>query len=422
MAESTLMLFALRSPNRKSAFRAALACAVLATLWVTVLSIVTNEMDIQRFRYDCIAYIDMAEHAVGRSLVPTSPWAYRIMTPALARALTLTAGLSTYHAFAVVAHLGTWLQLLLVFLFARHALAAPTRVALIVTLICGLQYFNVKYYVFDVYRPDHLAQPAMLAAWWAILCRRFTWAALICAVGVLDREFMLVPAALVSASLASEAWRTRSRARGLQWALTTLLVALAFALPRLLISTQASTTLAAERFNGSWLAMLVGVPLGRRRLVNLAFSAFAYALPIWLLWTRESLPRLAAVPKDVRHLALGHTFLVLGLALYGGTDLPRFIAYLEPVVILALVTMLREDSRKAALLAALVALAIFNRTFWQVPNVDVPSFVDFYAGWDMRVAASARRTAEAVALIAACWLVARVARRKELLAKPSLAA
>jgi len=405
------MFFAWRSAVQQPAFRRAFVGVALVALWVTALSAITNEMDIQRFRYDCVAYIDMAEHPVGQSLVPTSPWAYRILTPALARALSLAAGLSTYQAFAVIAHVGTSLQLLLAFLFARHALGATTRVALVVALICGLQYFHVKYYVFDVYRPDHLAQPAMIAAWWAILRRRFTLAALICAVGVLDREFLLVPAALVGVTLASEAWRSRSRSRAIELVLTTSLVALAFALPRLLISTQASTTLAAERYNGSWLAMLVGVPLGRRRLVNLAFSAFAYMLPIWLLWTRQSLPRLAAMPKDVRRLVMGHAALVFVLALYGGTDIPRFIAYLEPVAILVLVALLREDNRKAVLVAALVALAIFNRTFWDVPNVEVTRFVDFYGGWDMRVAASGWRTAEAAALIAACWLVARVARR-----------
>ncbi|HET7544292.1 MAG TPA: hypothetical protein VFK05_30690 [Polyangiaceae bacterium] len=388
----------------------ALLAAAIALCWVFAIDVVTNDYDIKRLPYDCLAYIDMAEHPVGHSAHPISPFAFRVLTPAIARGLNQLFDTETETGFSVVAHVGAWLQLLLVFGFARRGLGAERRTAAFVTLLCSLQYFNFKYYLFDVYRPDHLAQPLMIAAWWALLERRFNLALLACAVGLPDREFLLVPSVLLSGLLAQTAWRTKSSAAWARWALSTLALGVVFVLPRLLIHTEQSVTL-ESRFHGSWVSTLIGAPLQKRRLANLAYSLLAYTLPVWLLASRAGLRRLAALPKDRRYLALAHVGLVLVLSLYGGTDIPRFVAYLQPVLIMALVAELEEPARPPVLVATVLAMVVFNRAWSHIPVDDVMRFVDFYGGWDDRVRASARRGAEAIACIAAVWSVGYAATR-----------
>jgi hypothetical protein len=63
--------------------REAMGASVAALLLVTTIDLLTNSIDIGRFDWDFRYYIDMAERGFGASLA--SPFAYRYLTPMLAR-------------------------------------------------------------------------------------------------------------------------------------------------------------------------------------------------------------------------------------------------------------------------------------------------------------------------------------------------
>src|SRR4030042_2233349 len=114
--------------------REAMGASVAALLLVTTIDLLTNSIDIGRFDWDFRYYIDMAERGFGASLA--GPFAYRYLTPMLARVLSFILQLPTAGAFAVLAYIGAISQLLAVFLFVRWY-ARSTRGAWFAMLIPG---------------------------------------------------------------------------------------------------------------------------------------------------------------------------------------------------------------------------------------------------------------------------------------------
>ncbi|MFH1185214.1 MAG: hypothetical protein V1755_09290 [Chloroflexota bacterium] len=164
--------------TRKSASQLVGAPAAALVL-VTVIDLFTNSIDMQRFSWDFRYYIAIAEH--GFAGPAASPFAYRYLTPMLARGASLVLQLPIEGGFAALAYFGSAAQLLAVFLFTRWY-TRSARGAWVAALITGFSLFHVKFLLFDTFRPDRLAYPPiLLQAYFALTGKsvRRNWASVL---------------------------------------------------------------------------------------------------------------------------------------------------------------------------------------------------------------------------------------------------
>jgi hypothetical protein len=163
------------------------------------------------------------------------------------------------------------------------------------------------------------------------------------------------------------------------------------------------------------LRRLLASPLSFWRDVNLLYTLVAYLLPTLAL---ASVGRLVGAWRRLapyRRMLLVYTGLVLLLALFGGTDLPRFMAYLVVPQTLLLGAMLDQDIHLLEVSLVLVLTALFNRvvviSLPSAPSMDF--FLDFYGGYGDRVnLATLLRTGELIGYLVLVRLVrGRLARR-----------
>jgi len=136
--------------------------------WVLLLSIsivlgldmLTNSIDTKKYAWDFVYYIAMAKDGFkAQSLA--SPFAYRYLTPLIVNGITKTSDLSIENGFLVIAYLGAILQLTGIFFFTNW-LTKSRKGAWLAMLVTAFSLFNVKFLVFDIYRPDHLAYALIL--------------------------------------------------------------------------------------------------------------------------------------------------------------------------------------------------------------------------------------------------------------------
>jgi len=253
-------------------------------------------------------------------------------------------------------------------------------------LAIALSLYNVRFLLFDVARPDHLAYPLMVVAMLAVFERRIVLALIVSCVGLFVREFLAIPLALLIAALLWDFWRTRDRSR-LAWAGVVMLVTAACILvPRLVIPISVSGQY-LDPFNQSsadLLETLVRTPLSRRRWFNLLFNVASYTLPLWLLLTPARLRSLWRGLAGYRAALALYVALVLALAMYGGTDLWRCTTFLFVPLVIALAIVLRESVSWVETAYMLGAVAYYNKLHLEIPN-EIGAYLDFYGGYDIRI-------------------------------------
>ncbi len=205
---------------------------VVALLWTVFLDLMTPAFDARTYRWDSAIYLDMAERGVRGNEGLVAPFAYRFVTPLLARRLARWLPLSIDDGFRIVTYTGIVAELVFVFALAR-LVAASTRAAFVVMAVAGLSLFNVRFLLFDPYRPDALAFPLALASICLVLSGRPGPAALLAAGGLLVREFLLAPLGAALDALVRRRGPVRQRLGSV--ALPVALAVVAVALPRVLI-------------------------------------------------------------------------------------------------------------------------------------------------------------------------------------------
>jgi hypothetical protein len=150
---------------------------------------------------------------------------------------------------------------------------------------------------------------------------------------------------------------------------------------------------------------LLGIPRLFARDLNFVFCLFSYLLPTLLLLTPDRAGDVRNAAGRRGPLLVLASALVLLLTLYGGTDLFRFVAYLFVPQAVALAA-LAGHARRRELVYAAVAMLVFNRIPWPVPNDDLGRMLDFYGGWNDRVnGATLLRTLEACGWILGAWVL-----------------
>ncbi|HML25041.1 MAG TPA: hypothetical protein PKD09_25535 [Aggregatilinea sp.] len=367
---------------QRPAARYALILAGCALMVVT-LDLFTNLMDRSRYLWDFVVYFDMAENGLVGNKLLWAPFVYRFLTPLLAGNIAYLFSVSTEMGFIILNYIGGIWQLFMVYLLAEHftrrALIAWTAVAAI-----ALSLYNIKYMFWDVARPDSLAYPIMIAAVLALFHKRYDLCVAVSCIGLLTREFLIVPPVVLELTLLQDYWRTRSR-ETLRWMIFTfVLVSLFVIVPRALIPIYDTGQYIDPVNDPGSLKNLIRAPLSERRDFNFLFNLASYFLPVLLLATPERLRRAWDDLAGYRQFILLYSVPVLVLTMYGGTDLSRFVTYLFVPLIMILVVMLRRGIPAVEVLYMLGAVAVYNKIFLPLPDLIDP-ILDFYGGYDNRV-------------------------------------
>ena len=360
--------------------------AAIALLAVIAIDLVTNDLNTTRYYWDFAIYFEMAEHGLdpGANDSLWAPFVYRFATPLLAGALNDLFDFETVtDGFKIIAYVGAVAQLVAVFALAEH-FGLRFWMAVIPVAVIALTLYNVKFLIFDESRPDHLAYPLMIAALLAIWRRKYGLATALSCVGLLVREFLIIPPIILLLVLALEFWRERSWRVVGQMAAVLAAVSLFVIVQRVLIPIKGSGQFFDPVNNSDALTVLVNAPLSKRRLVNILLNFSGYMLPVLVLITprraRAAWERLAGY----RWLLGVYTALVLALTLYGGTDIWRFTTYQFVPLVIVLAVLLRGEIDRAEIVYMLAVTLVFNKILLDIPNW-IDQYLDFYGGYDIRV-------------------------------------
>jgi hypothetical protein len=283
-----------------------------------------------------------------------------------------------FDGFEITTTVAVIAQLIAVYGLAQH-FSKRFAPALIATGVIALSTYNVKFLLHDFYRPDSLAFPLLALAMWALF-RRIDWLVIgTCAVGLLTREFMIIPPVLLCYIYGRELLVNPRRVGSwLMLALTIAVTGAAVLAPRLIIDAARSDAAIAQ----TDALLRVFHPA---RLLNLVLVMAAYCLPLAILaggtrW-RTAWDQLAGKRDLLALYCLG----VLGLSLIGGTDLPRFAAYLYIPLVIGLTLLLDDGINGWEVAYLLIAWAVFNRTFSAIPQTDLDAYLDAYRGYNQRI-------------------------------------
>ncbi len=355
-----------------------LLAGILSIVLIGLIDALTNRIDVTRFQWDFRYYIAMAQDGLSTPLL-ASPFVYRYATPLLVRML-MGLGLSIEGGFTVIAYLGAFLQLMGVFVFIGW-LTGSRKAAWVTLGVTGLSLFHVKFLLFDVYRPDHLAYAFILLVTWLAAQRRFTPLLIVTLIASQFREFTIIPLIAYLFSFA----RTESDRRQfyLQAGLSVLGLGLALGLPRLILPIEADFQFISLTPDGILRGVLA--PFILTRDINFVYTLLSYLMPLWIV---ASIPQVQsayrALSLEWRRFLTVYTGLVLLLSFFGGTDFPRFMTFLFiPQIIL--LGRLTEKTHNLILAFMLISIAFFNLLWLPIPMDSMEIYRDFYGGYNGQV-------------------------------------
>lgn len=361
--------------NRKELISVSLVSIAI----IALLDLLTNSIDTSHNAWDFIYYIALARDGFNADPL-ASPFAYRYMTPGLVHLLTLT-GLSIELGFQWVAYFGAFAQLTGVFIFTKWV-TKSSRGAWLAMVVTALSLFNVKFLLFDIYRPDHLAYVLILVQTYFAFEKKFLPLLILTLIASQIREFNIVP---LIAYLIMRA-RDKETGRPLlarEMFVSAALLLPAILLPRMLIPVTEDFQLVSFSLDG--LINAVVFPFIPSVSVNFIFSVIAYLLPLAMFAVpREIKVAFSQLPSERRMYLLAYSVLILILSLLGGTDLNRFATFLFlPQIIL--IGLLAEEQSMRKILFVVICLFIFNRLWAHIPDWDVDLYRDFYGGFALRL-------------------------------------
>ncbi|HEY3358789.1 MAG TPA: hypothetical protein VGQ83_36410 [Polyangia bacterium] len=322
---------------------------------------------------DTKQYLQMAEQGVGGARF-SSPFAYRIGFIALGGATARMLGVSRDHGFAAMALVGLPLFLVLLYLLGRDLTRSRLHAGIAVLLV-GISFSVGKRLCYNPIDPDTLGLPLTALASLLALRRRYGWLTLVTCVGVLGREFVVVPA--VAAALTE--WRAGAlswRDRRSWWPLAAVAGALLIALGLRLAVPVARSTMMVDPFHRETWRNAISL-LNSRWIANDAGAIAAFLLPVLCLWHVERAGRrVAAMPRWAVHYAL----VLFAVTLVAGSDFTRFAAYFAPLLVILYV--LEAADEPVWLQVVLVVLILgANRIAEPIPppNKDHWRYIGFAA-------------------------------------------
>ena len=379
----------------------------LALTCVIGIDLVTNELDTEKYAWDFTVYKDLAENGVWDNPGRTAPSAYRFATPLLAGSIKRVFDVPIETSFRIIAYLGAVGQLFGIFILGR-CFHFSMRTSVILMLVTAFSMLNVKFLLFDVFRPDHLAYPLMIVGILAITKEALGLIVLVSVVGLQVREFLVIPPVLFVYATVRRWWHDRAQ-RGLliKAVFVVFCVTISIVLPRALLSVVRSYQEIDPLNNPESLRKLFSIPLNMKRDLNFLLTVLSYALPLLLLTTRARLRTAFERLGPNQALILLYTGLVLLLAMYGGSDMMRFVTYLFiPQAILLGYVVHEGDVHPLEIIYMLVAVFIFNRILWSIPIWDLNLYLDFLSGFEDRInVGTVKRVAELSAYVVLAMLL-----------------
>ena len=349
----------------------------ISFLLIIIIDLLTNTINTTQNQWDFAYYIALAKDGFNAEPL-ASPFAYRFFTPGLVHLLSLT-GLSIENGFLVIAYFGAIAQLMGIFYFVQW-LTKSNRGAWIALFVTAFSMFNIKFLVFDPFRPDHLAYALILLQTYFAFERRFLPLLILTIIGSTIREFTLVPLAAYLFMVAQDSkMRTLAAKQGL---IAAILVLPAVFLPRYLIPVTENFQLIGLSTKGLLNAIaLFFIPSFP---VNFIFSIIAYFLPLFLLANLTDVrTAFQQLPNSRRSYLIGYSVLVLILSFFGGTDYNRFATFLFLPQIILIGLLDQVSNTKLAL--TFFCLFIFNRLWMHIPDWDVQTYRDFFGGFALQL-------------------------------------
>ena len=370
---------------------------------------------------DSLYYLNVAEHGLLDNPDLVAPFVYRIGTPLLVRMIHQATSLGTADAFLLVAFLSSWGLLVAAYLIAR-ALKSTIPAALAAMSGVALSFVPVKFSFLFPVMVDVEGILLITLAFRALLRRQYRACLVLTCIGLLFKEFLIIPAALLVVVKAREYVRTK-QTRPLAWMLVTLSLAFLFFLgPRIAIPVVGGFGVNRRwDFGGPshWeylrnLGFFLSGTLDAGRLVNVCFALSCAWLPVMLLATRARAKKVWEGLASLRLICLAHVAAVVLLTLIGGTNIIVFVAYTAPVMVLVLAAFLRTGVHPAETAVMLTALLIFNRIPFLMggPDASGDGVIRFYGGWWSVVdGVTVARTLEMAGYLLLVWIVRVIIRR-----------
>jgi hypothetical protein len=384
--------------------RTVAAVVLLALAIIFLLDHFTNSLDIENFSWDFNYYIDLTNYGFDSPTL-VSPFAYRYPTPFLARILSDGLSLSVETSYRIIAWTGAIFQLSGIFLIVSFV-TRSMQGAILALLITALTIMNVKFLLFDVYRPDHLAYAFIILNFYFALTKRFYLLLIFTLIGVQFREFVLVP---MAAYFLSVLFTDRKLFRK-QLVPVLVCVFAAVILPRLLIPVKAS-----QQFINPSAGLLKTIKIffNPFRNLNYLFALTAYFLPLLIIFTRERYAKVKSLmSSDLKLLIVWYSILVAILAFIGGTGLIRFMTYFFIIQSVIIGFAFRFIS-VTEIVYMIAAVFIFNRIWKEIPMDSLENYLDFYSGYYARVNVNTfYRIIELAVLISGGTVVRKLAREK----------
>ena len=222
---------------------------------------------------------------------------------------------------------------------------------------------------------------------------------------MLVREFCILPAALLVLHLLRSYRRTRQRHLLVEIIVVGLVIVASYGLPRQLILVGRSDQFLDDQFSN-----IPNIVTNITRDFNILLGTAVYVLPLLVLLTRERVRRVWQRVAPLHFDLIIYTLIVLGLSMFGGSDIARFTAYFFVPLIIILVALLEDGIHPVEVGYMLLATATFNRVLSPIPMDNLDAYLDFYIVWGDRT--STGTWLRALELLS--WIVGAVLLRKQI--------
>ncbi len=351
---------------------------VLSSLTVICLDLLTNSINTTNNSWDFLYYIELAKDGFNADPL-ASPFAYRYLVPLLIHGMSVL-GLTTIgQGFRYVAYFGAIAQLAGIFFFLIW-LNHSRKGAYLAMAVTAFSLYNIKFLLFDVYRPDHLAYAIILLQTFLAFNRRFVLLLGVTLIASQIREYNIIPLIAYLFMIMHDKDRRLAKYKIL---ISMIFLLPALVLPRILIPVTENYQIIGLSRDG--LVNLLLLPFIPTISANFIFSILAYLIPLlFVADLRSILTMYLNLPKYQEHYLAGYTFLVILLSYYGGTDFFRFATFLFlPQIIM--ISKFAVKIRPIQIVFMFIFTFVFNRIWMHFPDWDVEKYRDFYGGFSTRL-------------------------------------
>lgn len=320
----------------------------------------------------------------GSPLFPASraldaPWCYRVLTPALVKALPV----ETLMVFRIVGFASNVATLLILYLLLRKLRFRHTTSLIGVVLYAGV-FWTIKFTAYSPAYIDYQTNLFWVGAIYLCISQRFSRLALVLGVGTLQKE-VLLPLSLFGVS---ELWASRADlGRKLLWIKVAFLVGaplVTFIAVRAIIDGHSLINFPANPLEALWKNIN---EVTDRRFVPMftqaAFSGLGITGIFVLVHSRRSLEYIRARPSWIVFLGISTVFL------FGGMDKARIFAYMLPLLVVLVVHALEAPHLSSQRWFLSVALLLGTHLFIGGHFKEMSTVTDYlhewvprWAGWE----------------------------------------